>query len=200
MLRAQENLAKAEEEKERYETLLSMVLASDEARLEALEKEYALDSPREAVKKSPLAESSSLPYAIHCDGVTYLFGKNAVQNDYLSFLYATKKDRLWFHVKDRRGAHVILQKDDPSDEEILRACEFALLASRLEQGEVQYTAHKNVRRGASKGQAILKSLPKRLPARRLAKGQRRLRFGQTPLHQRKRARVIASPSFSFSAR
>lgn len=154
--KGQENLERALNEKEKYETLLEAILSSEESALESLAKEYGIDKSN-ALLKSPLTEKGCLPYALTYQGVTYLFGRNAIQNDYLSFLYATKKDRLWFHVKDQRGAHLILQKDHPTNEEIQHACEFALLASKLESGEVQYTEHKFVKRGSVKGQAVLKT-------------------------------------------
>ena len=96
-----------------------------------------------------------MPYKVEIDGTSYWFGKNAIQNDCLSFLYATKKERLWFHVKNAHGAHLILQKDNPSNEEVFTACCLTLLASKKEDGEVQYTPHKYVKRGNVPGQAVL---------------------------------------------
>ena len=86
----------------------------------------------------------------------YLFGKNAKQNDFLSFAYATNKDYLWLHVKEAHGAHLIIQKENPSDQEIGMGCQIALLASKKEDGEVMYCPKKNVRRGNVPGQALVK--------------------------------------------
>ncbi len=143
-------------ELERLETLSQALEEADEEALERLGKEYRLEE-KDGAKHSPLSEPAILPYQVKIDGTSFLFGKNAMQNDYLSFLYATKKDRLWFHVKEARGAHLILQKDDPSPKEIETACALALLASGKREGEVQYAPHKDVRRGSTKGQAVLRS-------------------------------------------
>ena len=156
LLQVEGNKESALKELERLETFEETVLEADEENLERLGKEYRLEE-KDGLKHSPLGESAILPYCVEIDGVRYLFGKNAMQNDYLSFLYATKKNRLWFHVKEARGAHLILQKDDPSLKEIETACALTLLASGKKEGEVQYAPHKDVRRGSVKGQAILRS-------------------------------------------
>lgn len=156
--KSEEFLALAQKELERYSLLLDTLSISDEAALEAFTKEFHLDGKEtDVIKKSPLGDSASLPYKVEYNGTTFWFGKSALQNDCLSFLYATKKDRLWFHVKNAHGAHLILQKDHPSNDDIFAACCFTLLASKKEDGEVQYTEHKFVKRGGVPGQAVLGS-------------------------------------------
>ena len=83
------------------------------------------------------------------------FGKNNVQNDYLTFDYA-KPNYTWFHAKDYHGAHLVVDTDDP-DEEILRAC--ANLAAWFSKGRasssvpVNYCLVKDVKKikGAKAG-------------------------------------------------
>ncbi|MDY6094439.1 MAG: NFACT family protein, partial [Candidatus Enteromonas sp.] len=146
--RSQEFLALAEKERERYALLLDALSHSEESALEQLAGEFQLQGKEnDIIQKSPLGDKASLPYKVEIDGTSYWFGKNAIQNDCLSFLYATKKERLWFHVKNAHGAHLILQKDNPSNEEVFTACCLTLLASKKEDGEVQYTPHKYVKRG-----------------------------------------------------
>ena len=106
---------------------------------------------------APLSGNAIHPYSVEEGGAYYVFGKNASQNDFLSFLLLTKSDYLWFHVKEGHGAHLILQKENPNNEEITLACELCLLASSREEGEVLYTQHKNIRRGNVKGQAIVRT-------------------------------------------
>lgn len=155
--RGEANLETAKKELEEAERLLGTLEAADEPMLEKLSKEYGLDGLTGKGKNaSPLSEAASLPFLCIIDGTRYLFGKNAIQNDVLSFLLATKKNHLWLHVKDNHGAHLIIQKDNPSSKEIQLGCEICLLASKLESGEVMYTQHKNVRRGNVRGQAIVK--------------------------------------------
>ncbi len=151
----QSNLEKAKKELEEYTQVEKILSLASEDSLEAYSKQYGLDKIKDG-KSTPLSDSAILPYSVTIDEVTYLFGKNARQNDCLSFLLDTAKTHIWIHVKDNHGAHLIIKKDNPSEEEIEKGCELALLASNLEMGEVMYTPHVNVRRGNVPGQAIVK--------------------------------------------
>ena len=84
------------------------------------------------------------------------YGKNAKQNDYLTFKKANKTD-WFFHVKDKHGSHVIIHHPSPDNLTQLVASEIALILSDLDCGEVQYTQIKNVKKGSFLGQAILTS-------------------------------------------
>ena len=159
LLQGEKYLEEAIKEQEKCEHLLAVLDSLDEASLEKLSKEYGLENKfnvRKDKVDSPLFQASSLPFVTEIGGTRFCFGKNSAQNDFLSFLWLTKKDNYWFHVKDNHGAHLILDKENPTKEEISLACQIALLASSLEEGEVMYTLHKNVRRGNVKGQAIVK--------------------------------------------
>ena len=59
-------------------------------------------------------------YQIRIDGHTITFGKNNLQNSYLSFEYAGKNDT-WFHAKQFHGSHVVIDTDTP-DEKMIRIC------------------------------------------------------------------------------
>ena len=89
------------------------------------------------------------------DWVIY-YGKNAKQNDFLTFKKANKND-LFFHIKDQHGSHVILAGNNPDNDVKTLACEVALLLSGKEDGEVQCTQVKNVKKGSFLGQALLNS-------------------------------------------
>lgn len=93
---------------------------------------------------------------IAIDNYRILYGKNAKQNEFVTFKKANKKD-LFFHIKDAHGSHVILQDDNPSNESKLMACEIALLLSGKEMGEVQCTEVKNIKKGSFIGQALFTS-------------------------------------------
>ena len=84
------------------------------------------------------------------------FGKNAKQNDELTFKKANK-NYWFFHVKDLHGSHVIVASDNPDNDIKLVACEIALLLSGKDCGEVQSTMVKNIKKGSSLGQALLTS-------------------------------------------
>ena len=94
-------------------------------------------------------------YQVEYQGSIITFGKNNIQNDYLSFDYA-KPNNMWFHAKDFHGAHLIVNTDNPS-EEVLRMC--ANLAAYFSNGRmsssvpVNYCLAKNLKKvkGAKAG-------------------------------------------------
>ena len=105
---------------------------------------------------SPKQKVQSKIGEINKNGFRILFGKNAKQNDELTFKKANKKD-LFLHIQNEHGSHVIIQGDNPDNETILTACEIALLLSDKDCGDIQYTLVKNVKKGSYLGQAILTS-------------------------------------------
>ena len=85
-----------------------------------------------------------------------MYGKNAKQNEMVTFKKANKSDQ-FIHVKDEHGSHVIIQSEHPNNEVILTACEIALLLSGKECGDVQHAKVKDVKKGSFLGQALLTS-------------------------------------------
>lgn len=88
-------------------------------------------------------------------GNTILVGRNNTQNDELTTRRANK-NHYWFHVKDIPGSHVILETDQPSDEEIIEAATYAAYFSKYRQANnvpVDYTQVKHVKKpnGAKPG-------------------------------------------------
>ena len=90
------------------------------------------------------------------EGTRIFYGKNAKQNELLTFKKANKAD-LFLHIKDEHGSHVVIASSNPSNEVILTGCEIALLLSGKEEGEIQATQVKNIKKGSFQGQAILTS-------------------------------------------
>lgn len=90
-------------------------------------------------------------------GYRILCGKNNTQNDYITFRLAAKLD-LWFHIKDRPGAHVVLFCDgeEPSALDYTQAAQIAAYYSGADGApavSVDYTRVKNVKKppGAKPG-------------------------------------------------
>ena len=96
------------------------------------------------------------PGEVTVEGVKIYYGKNAKQNELLTFKKSNKND-LFLHIKDEHGSHVVIASSNPSNEVILTACEIALLLSGKEEGEIQATEVKNIKKGSFVGQAILTS-------------------------------------------
>ena len=152
-----ENLALCEKELLEAEQLLDFASSCDEETLTRLLKENGSGKQRKSEKHHLPKTNHDLPYIAKIGSWVFYFGRSAKQNDYLSFLYATKPDYLWFHVKNKTGAHVILPYSSPDKQAIQYACEIALLATSMIDGEVQYTEHRNIRKGSVGGQVILSS-------------------------------------------
>jgi predicted ribosome quality control (RQC) complex YloA/Tae2 family protein len=90
------------------------------------------------------------------DGLPIFVGRNAKENDELTFGLA-KSDDLWLHARGAPGSHVVVRLGkgtDPPPETIRDAATLALLYSDLKKsgkGEVIYTRRKWVKK--AKGQA-----------------------------------------------
>lgn len=77
----------------------------------------------------------------------FLVGKNAIQNDYVSFKLANKDD-YFFHIKDMSGAHVIL-KGELNDDTINIGAKLAIYYASTKINtdyEVDYTQVKNIKK------------------------------------------------------
>ena len=98
----------------------------------------------------------SKPGEIVVNGTKIMFGKNAKQNDQLTFKKANK-EHWFFHIKDLHGSHVIVCNDKPEKEVILTACEIALLLSGKEVGDVISTQVKKIKKGSFLGQSVFTS-------------------------------------------
>ena len=84
------------------------------------------------------------------------FGKNAKANNELTFKLSNKNDT-YVHIKDMHGSHVVIHSENPTNEQLLVACEIALILSNQLAGDVYYTQIKNVKKGSSLGEANLLS-------------------------------------------
>lgn len=95
------------------------------------------------------------------NGYTIYYGKNNLQNEYITFKKARKQD-LWFHVKDMHGSHLILQADNPQEDDIRFA---AMLAAYHSSGKdsssipVNYCPVKNLKKipGGKTGMVTMSS-------------------------------------------
>jgi predicted ribosome quality control (RQC) complex YloA/Tae2 family protein len=90
------------------------------------------------------------------DGLNILVGRNAKENDELTFALA-KSDDLWLHARGAPGSHVLVRMEkgkDPPPGTLQEAAMLALLYSDLKKsgkGDVVYTRRKWIKK--AKGQA-----------------------------------------------
>ncbi len=152
------------------------------AALDAVERALAdatspedLDEPREALRRhtgstrSARRADATAPGSgggprrfVSKDGVELLVGRNARDNDALTFRIARGND-LWFHVRDYPGSHVVArtEKGQPLPRETL--LDAAVLAMHFSEARdhatatIQYTHRKHLRkpRGAAPGQVLI---------------------------------------------
>ena len=83
---------------------------ADEIRKELSQSGYLknkLQKQKNNGKKPKKQESVKLEKTISSDGFTIYYGKNNIQNDYLTLKFADKHD-IWFHVKNYSGTHVVV--------------------------------------------------------------------------------------------
>lgn len=87
-----------------------------------------------AQKKRSSAKEKTHKIDLHTvrlpNGILLSYGKNNMQNDFLTW-HKAKKNELWFHAKDYHGAHVVLHEARP-DEETIRIA--AMTAAYFSKG------------------------------------------------------------------
>jgi len=149
---AETNIFNANQELEMYQEILDKFIhIENEKDKDKFVQQYSFSKKREAIKTE-----FNRPWKINWNGTIFYFGKNASQNDYLSFVMKLDRSFLWYHIENLSGAHIVIAKTKPTDSEKLFACELALYCSKQKTGEVTFTQKKNIRRGHTLGEAILK--------------------------------------------
>ena len=146
---------------------LKQVIGETRARLEQLESkkirflqtgEFDLDTAPFAQKKEKLTRQGKQPETtnkpavyLSADQMRLMVGRNALENDNLSFRLARGND-LWFHVRGAPGSHLIVRMERRKEipyQTLLDAATLALHFSRYKKagkGEVLYTYRKYIRK------------------------------------------------------
>ena len=151
--RSKLNIENAKNEQAMYQKILDEFIAADEYHKDELVHLYSNSKKKKETKKTIV----NRPWKINLNGTIIYFGRNASQNDYLSFVMKLDREFTWMHIKDKSGAHLVIANRKPTENELLTAAEIALICSHSSAGEVSYTKKKNVRRGHVLGEAILKN-------------------------------------------
>ena len=151
--RSKANIDNALKELNEYEEIIRRLDSASEKEADELVSLYGQNNKKKEIKETIF----NRPYKLNLNGTIIYFGRNASQNDYLSFVMKLDREFTWLHIKDKSGAHLVIANTKPTENELLFACEISLLCSRATSGEVVYTKKKNVRRGHTLGEAILKN-------------------------------------------
>ena len=130
---------------------LSIINSLDELLIQELEPKYPKFIKKKVIKINP-----KYPFYVDIAGVRYGYGRNAMQNDYLTFKQANK-NHYFFHIHGYAGAHVICMKEDPTDEEINIASQIAIYVSKKDIGDVDYAKVATIKKGHQAGEVILSS-------------------------------------------
>jgi len=130
----------------------------DRLEIEGVVQHFGSIEEKQTVQKKR-AQNVHKPYhEFHSpDGAVFLVGKEAKDNDELTFKISSPHD-IWFHAKDYHGSHVILKMkkgEQPKSENITTGCILAITYSKAKKGmsgEVWFTERKNVMK--KKGMAL----------------------------------------------
>lgn len=108
------------------------------------------------IKKDKKIKNKPKKIAIHSvdydDTSKVYYGKNNLQNEYITFKVADKND-VWMHVKGFPGSHVVIKSDGyPNDELLVFAAKIAAKNSKAKDSnkvDVDFTTRKNVKKHPS---------------------------------------------------
>ena len=144
----EEQLRLNDEELKIYEEDLASLSGEDESIYLLLSSKYLKTSiPKQEINKLT-------PYYVLIDGTKIAFGRNANQNDLLTFKKA--KDQYYFlHVENIHANHVVIMNNNPTDKDKENAAMLALWLINKEAGNVQIALIKDIKKGHMPGQVLL---------------------------------------------
>jgi len=140
-----------DEELQYYYNLQSMIDNYDENELQELAVELGITGKR---IKNKNQTPTFKPYYIMYNNTKIGFGKNNLQNDYLSFKLANKND-IFMHIKGQHGAHIVIFDAHPNDDVLQFAAQFGLYLASVPSAEFSYTLKKHVKKAGFPGSVIL---------------------------------------------
>lgn len=120
---------------------------------ELIEKKLLKNSNKKQVKNS---KNAAKPYYLMHNGIKIGFGKNSLQNDNLTWKFATKND-YFLHTKNEHGNHVIIFSNELTDEILEFACEFCAFLTGHNDGEIIVAKCSIIKKGSEPGLVKLSS-------------------------------------------
>ena len=99
---------------------------------------------------------AKFPFYVTLGNTVIGFGKNATQNNYLTFKKANK-DHLFLHINESKGAHVVIFSNNPTNEEMLTASEICLILSGENVGDIKYCKISEIKKGTEPGKVLINS-------------------------------------------
>lgn len=96
------------------------------------------------------------PFYISVGNTIIGFGKNSLQNNYLTFKKANK-EHTFLHINENKGAHVVIFSNNPTNEELLVASEICLILSGEKVGDIKYCKISEIKKGTEQGKVLINS-------------------------------------------
>jgi hypothetical protein len=112
-----------------------------------------------AIKPKPIETSHQSPYFIMDKNIKYSFGKNAKQNDFLTFSIAKKSD-IFMHIYGEPGSHLILHQASFNHDAIIKGAQLVLALAEKISGEITYAKVGSLKRTTQIGQVLVKDAKK----------------------------------------
>lgn len=126
---------------------LSSLKNADESLFLLLSSMYLKTSiPRQEINKLT-------PYYVTIDGTKIGFGRNASQNDLLTFKKG-KDNNYFLHLQDYHANHVVILKNNANDNDLENAAELCLALASKDAGTIQYALIKDIKKGKFPGQVL----------------------------------------------
>ena len=96
------------------------------------------------------------PFYVSVESTIIGFGKNSLQNNYLTFKKANK-EHTFLHINENKGAHVVIFSNKPTNEEMLVASEICLILSGEKVGDIKYCKISEIKKGTEQGKVLINS-------------------------------------------
>jgi len=148
----EEQMEKANEEIEYFESLLIFLASADVEDVYEIQDELRNRGylKKRTERKGKRPSKPNIDRYVTESGIEILVGKNNLQNDYITHT-ASRRHEWWFHVKDMPGSHVVVKSDADQLEELeIRTA--ANLAAYFSKGKysssvaIDYTQIKNLKK------------------------------------------------------
>ena len=124
--------------------VISTTVVNDNNKIRRAKK---LAQKKAAQKKKKQQDKINVNHLVY-QGTNFYYGKSNIQNDFLTFKFANKKN-WWFHIGDGSGAHVICDADELNEPLLRFGANLAAFYSKYQLSssvKVNYTQVKHLKK------------------------------------------------------
>lgn len=105
--------------------------------------------------EKPIPVHQRSPYFVEEKGIRFSFGKNAKQNDQLTFEIAKKSD-IFMHIQGKPGAHLIIHHREFDHDLLIKGGQLVLALAQQLSGTITYAKVGSLKRTRNLGEVIMK--------------------------------------------